>query len=105
MWTEATTPINNINWMLGKYGLENAPSGKFAAKMFAFSWIIFRLMINPFLLYRAWTNFDQLLEMPLYCQVYLTGSVVFLMSLNTIYFIVGPFLDILFDRPVKQKTP
>mmetsp|Transcript_18748 Transcript_18748/g.26232 ORF Transcript_18748/g.26232 Transcript_18748/m.26232 type:complete len:274 (+) Transcript_18748:66-887(+) len=96
--TEASTPFNNTYWMLERCGMKDKPIGRFFGLGFAATWAVFRVGINPYLFYQTWAHFDELRGMSAYLQLLFLLNFVFLVGLNTYWFIAGPFYGIVFGE-------
>jgi len=101
--TEATTPFNNTYWMLQRCGMKDSKLCQVMGKIFAIFWLIFRVLINPIVLYRLYQFRDHLLATHIYVQLMLGLNIAFLLLLNNIYFIIGPFYGIMFGSASKEK--
>jgi hypothetical protein len=55
--------------------------------------------------YRVYVFWDQLMAMHIYLKFMLSINIVFLMSMNTVWFIKGPFKEIVFGgkQPIDKK--
>eukprot|EP01116_Phalansterium_solitarium_P023120 TRINITY_DN793_c0_g5_i1.p1 TRINITY_DN793_c0_g5~~TRINITY_DN793_c0_g5_i1.p1 ORF type:complete len:282 (-),score=95.54 TRINITY_DN793_c0_g5_i1:197-1042(-) len=96
--TEGSTPFNNIYWILEKCGLASTRLGRAVGKLFALSWLMFRILINPFLIYKVYISWPQMLLMRPYFFLILFVNMFFLISMNTVYFIIGPFRKLAFAK-------
>ena len=78
--------------------MKDKPIGRFFGLGFVLTWAVFRVGINPYLFYQTWAYFDQLRAMSSYLQLLFLLNFVFLVSLNTYWFIAGPFYGIVFGE-------
>jgi len=102
--TEATTPFNNTHWALHKCGMQTSKITKIVGYIFTINWVVFRLSINPFLLYRIYHLWNDLLLMDIYLVVILFANVVFLVLMNSVFFFIGPFYEIIFGETPKEDV-
>jgi len=102
--TEATSPFNNLHWHLVKSNMGHLHLTRVIGYMFTATWIIFRLAVNPLLLYRIYFFWDGLMSIPGSISISLMINIVFLILLNTIYFITGPFYELVFGSPLVSKN-
>jgi len=92
--TEATAPWNNFHWKLTKSKLEHSLAAKIIGFLFATTWFVFRILLNPYLYWKMWYHWQDLLQLPLYLRITLFVNVGFLSLLNNYWFIKGPFKDL-----------
>eukprot|EP01114_Cavostelium_apophysatum_P008192 TRINITY_DN2051_c0_g1_i2.p1 TRINITY_DN2051_c0_g1~~TRINITY_DN2051_c0_g1_i2.p1 ORF type:complete len:293 (+),score=26.62 TRINITY_DN2051_c0_g1_i2:104-982(+) len=98
--TEATTPFNNTHWALVKSGMKDSKITKWIGYIWTINWILFRLAINPFLVYRVWYFWNEIASGGIYTTAVLMTNLVFLVLLNSVYFVTGPFRDLWYgERP------
>jgi len=102
--TEATTPFNNTHWMMGKLGLSETRTYRVISLTFATTWLIFRVLINPLLIWRLYLFWEHLAEMRHYNKMALSVNISFLLLLNNIYFITGPFLEIFRGKSKSKQS-
>ena len=107
--TEATNPFNNTHWFLQKSGQDNTKFFRFIELGYAFTWTVFRICLNPYLLYKAYIHYPQMLvRMSSYHLFILWLNISFLGIFNTIWWITGPFYNIVFEggelAKKKQKS-
>jgi len=96
--TEATSPFNNTHWSLTKAGMKESRITKLIGYGFTLNWIIFRLAINPYLVYRIYYFWNELVASGPYIFLVLMTNCVFLVLMNNVFFITGPFREIVFGE-------
>jgi len=101
--TEATNPFNNTYWFLEKLGRKNTVFYQLIGYCFVFSWFIFRILVNPVVVWKAYLFWDHLMELSFYLKFLLALNIGFLMLMNNVYFITGPFYEIIFGLSKKEK--
>jgi hypothetical protein len=64
---------------------------------YAFTWTVFRILINPYIIWKVYTHWGDLFErMTIYHKFILFLNLGFLMLFNTAWYITGPFYEIVF---------
>jgi hypothetical protein len=104
MLTEITTPFDNLYWKLSKCGLEGTPFGYLVGIVFSLSWLVFRVLLFPFILWMIFLHRTDLLQMTLYMKIVLASNVGFLGAINYIWFVIGPFKELVFGKAASNKT-
>jgi len=104
--TEATAIWNNGRWSLIKIGYdERTTITQIFGYMFTLNWIVFRLLINPFLLYKIYNYWSDIIKSGPFIYTLLGLNIIFLILLNTTFFFVGPFKEICFGKQeIETKT-
>eukprot|EP01095_Lingulamoeba_sp_RSL-Kostka_P004466 TRINITY_DN15714_c0_g1_i1.p1 TRINITY_DN15714_c0_g1~~TRINITY_DN15714_c0_g1_i1.p1 ORF type:complete len:265 (-),score=44.28 TRINITY_DN15714_c0_g1_i1:245-1039(-) len=100
--TEVSTVFNNWEWYLQKLEVKSNLK-TFVEIIYTVSWLIFRILINPYLLYKVWIHWELLLDINVYCGFFLGLNMMFLMLLNNYYFITGPFYGYIFRSSIKEE--
>lgn len=100
--TEATGPFNNTHWKLLKSGYKDHKITTIVGYIWTINWIVFRLAINPYLLYRVYAFWDRIVALGVYVSILIFTNVIFLVLLNTVYFFTGPFYELTFGE-IKSK--
>lgn len=104
LMTEATSPFNNTHWMLSKIGFEEKKITKIIGYLFALNWIVFRIIIPDFIVYRLFIKWDDFIAMNITPKLILGTNMLFLTLMNHIYFVTGPFYELVFGKPKKKES-
>jgi hypothetical protein len=78
---------------------------KFVGFMFALTWLVFRILLNPYLYWKLYMHWDELLTISIYLKFFLTLNVGFLSLLNNVFFIQGPFFELFALKVPKDSQP
>jgi len=97
--TEAANPFTNTYWMLEKANWKQGVCYKFISYMFVITWFLFRIVLNPYLLWKVHHFWGEIMSATIYFRVVFFVNLTFLILLNNIYFWwLGPFFQILFGN-------
>jgi len=96
--TEATAGPNNLYWILQKLKLEHTKLYRVVGYHYLITWFIFRIVLNPYLLWKIYQFWDDVAATTFYFRVVFAINVVFLIVLNNAWFYLGPFYEITFGK-------
>jgi len=92
--TEATALWNNTHWKLLKCKMGETAAAKFSGLMLTITWFVFRILLNPYLYWKLWVFWEDVMAMGMYLKFWLFINVAFLSLLNNYWFFAGPFWDL-----------
>jgi len=102
--TEAANPFSNVWWMLEKAGRKDTRAYAIIGYCFALSWLVFRVLINPYIIWKLYMFWDDAMAMSPYLKFLLALNMTFLIAMNNVYFVTGPFFGILFGSNNAKVT-
>lgn len=102
---EGSTPFNNIHWMMMKTRFKNSYLAQLCGYMFTAAWFLVRVAINPYMIYKVISNWDEIVMMGAYTFTVMFTNMSFLMCLNMFWFFYGPFRELVFGprKPMSKS--